>query len=1757
MSVTTAQATTLLENVLFESPTLAAANAASWVAQSIDNSNYATVEGLAAGMAASPEMGIVQQVVRYYEGALGRAPGGFEIEYYVEIAEQGLTPAQIAQGVSSVPQTSWDIIANDFANSPEFTFLASSGATAVNLLYTNILRRLPGASEVAYYLDQLSSGFTIGTLVQEFTNSPEYQTAVNDTIQTAVTNYGLAILAGNAPTTIPLAGPNQTIIQALGADDITIEGKDTTQTVTVNGQPASAGQAAVTAVVGVIGVSKVDAATGVQGVAAVAAVAPVAGQSAIAAASDGAVTITDAAFSKGGAGTITTVTLNNSGANSVVNANSLANLTLSGTAGTLTINDKGTGTALTLTVNGLTNAANTITDSNNEVKTLNIVTAGADSTLAAFADTNLTTINLSGTNTLTLSAINSSLTALNISGAAGFSDGATTHAGGLAALGSELTIALTSTGTFSAALDDTKQSFTGGPGTDIIMVAAGTDATQTLTAGAAANNEIVFEGGSFGLTSASSGKFVNFQTVGVAGNVTGTIDLSIIDPTATGLDIRGANTISFTHAAAGTTLMLAPSTGAIVSVNYANPASGGDSITIDMASDVASLQLLHSDGTGIGTVSITNDLAGSDTNVSPAHILHAFDDKAMTTLNVAGDAGLDIPTLTLSGSSFALANTSGNGRGVTIDSLTDDKLTSLGFSGTGISAIGAFTSATTTLSIANSGTAIDRIDTITAALTSLTLTDNIALGQAATPDTTNGLQDSATSGVTISGAADNAHVTINLTNGANSGATDSITLGNGNNVVVDGSVAGAVNITLGSGANLVELGSASGDTTAAYSLTLAARTAQAPNIIVIGTAGNHYASAANLKITGVTDGDIVAFGNDTSSSAAALTATALTSAGSEAAAIGLLEAAANSAHRVAYGVYNGNTYLVETTSGAVSGTDTTVVEISGVQTLTASLGYVTIGSKASTLTAGSLSGGGFAIPAGTATNLTLKGGTNFVTLTGASNGVVDNFTGIGTTTGLAIDYQATSGTDTVNLSALTAVKTLSVKDEGTNSAGITIGAFTDNALTTASYDNSATNGGTGNAVVTQQTLTSSSLATINFTGNNASQNRFFFTGVLTNTGGVTINDSSSGSGITTLGLTLSGGPNALTLNMTGAGKLVTGVLTDNNLGSLTINGSGGGAVDVGTLVDSTAGGFTVNDNSTSSGGATIRLSGLSAATTLTINDNSAGALTDNSAYSDSALTTLNLKNSGSAALTVGGGGITANALQSIAITGSGSGSITVGALSDSGSGPLAITDSSSSSSAVSLPLNGVSAATTLTVTDSAAGNLDLGILADNALATLSLTNSGTATLSVGTIATQATSFTLNEAGNGALTTGAVTANNASALTFNNAGTRAATIGITDTAGTVGLTLGGSGTGTDTVSLTLGTAALTINDGSSSTGAATVTIAAGSVSSASLSNTGHGDLTVTGLANATAGGFTGLTLAGSGKITTALTAADTNSTVTVADSGSGAATITTLNVGAAATDTATVQITNSGSGTLTIQAGTVYATSLTLTASGLGSSDITLSDLATAPATITLSGSGRQSLILTHDGISGDIVNLGAGPANLTLHDSTGTDIVTVAFGSGSAVVAMDAGRSAGSSFTFLSASASSAATPVTANVIKNFLLDSGAVQGDVIGSGFAAGNILTTADVNPGGTNFWSASNGMLSKSGANVLNFIQEVQSLTQAGGAANTNGVAGFLDGQGNTWIAYNDHAGHVAVIELTGVTAAGLETLAANTANFIHIG
>ena len=317
--------------------------------------------------------------------------------------------------------------------------VATDGGTNVNVTIT-------GATAASPVSGQILIGANL---------APTGTVTVAATTGTANGN-GIGLITVNGGTTVTVtetAGNSAATGNNTFEGDVLVNGNAATTTVTVNQSPTAVGASAVAAAAGVVGVSAVAASPGVQGVTAVTAMAPVAAQAAVVGTTAGSVIIQDANYNTAAANTITTVTLNNYAA-SVIKDNALSNLTLQGVAGTLVITNATSGGALptanstlTLTLNTLS-GANTVVDTNNEIKTLDVVTTSGNSTLAAFIDTGLTKLNVSGSDVVTLPLINSSLTTLTVSGGAGFNDAATTATTGLAALGSALTITDTSGGKF-------------------------------------------------------------------------------------------------------------------------------------------------------------------------------------------------------------------------------------------------------------------------------------------------------------------------------------------------------------------------------------------------------------------------------------------------------------------------------------------------------------------------------------------------------------------------------------------------------------------------------------------------------------------------------------------------------------------------------------------------------------------------------------------------------------------------------------------------------------------------------------------------------------------------------------------------------------------------------------------------------------------------------------------------------------------------------------------------------------------------------------------------------------------------------------------------------------------------------------------------------------------------------------------------------------------------------------------------------------
>ena len=1235
---------------------------------------------------------------------------------------------------------------------------------------------------------------------------------------------------------------------------VNVTGSALTTAVTVNQTAAvRASTTTTTANPGTTAVTAIAAATGVQAVVGVTGATFAAAATPNSGVVGGAVTIADAGNLQTSAGTISTVTLNNYG-NSTIASNALTTLNLGGTSGTLSLTNTNTAQiaarANTLAVNfngatglslsgnitaGTSATTNAITDVNNEISTINFNTGTVSSTITGIVDSSLTTINVTSsgvsstgasTSRLTLSTTPASLTSLNVTGTAGFSDGASSAVtgSGLSTLGAALTIVDSSSGVFNAALNDTTQTFTNtGSGANTIIVSSLQNATRTITAGSGTTDELRLEGGAYALTSASAGRFVGFETLGVAANVTGTIDVSAILPGISRLSLPGAaTTLTFTRVPTNAGITIAGS-GDTVSVGYIDSTGSADVIPVTLSGvGVTSLTLADANSVGVGTLNLTSNISSTQASTTAVNTITTLVDNGLSTLNVSGTSGLVITTLneaSTPSTSFTLNNTSASSRGTTITTLTDTALNTLTFAGSGNSAITNLNTSSPTLTVANTGSTLQTIGTLTDnSLTSLTLGANVMLGNAATLNSALGLQSNNSTGITINGSADNAHVTVNLA-GAASGRTDSITLGNGNNYVLDTSTAGTVTVTVGAGANYIQLGSANSNTTGTYTVNLGSRSNTLWNQVMVGTGGTNFASAPNYIITGANNGDAIGFLADTNSSST-LTTVSLASATTMAAAIALLTGTSGIngvAGRVATGVFGGNTLVAESASGTTSAGDTTVIQINGTPTLTAGSGGITIGTIAASPFASASSANTFTViptAANSPSPVTLAAGANTVNYSAlvTAGTHTGNFTSVAGTTALTINdasqgagvlhtIQLTGSTGTANASSDVATLTVNNVTTG-NAIPNTVAAFTDNNLQTVSFNNS----GAVAAALTATGITSSALSTVNIGGGvNGVADTTTITIIDSFAGAVTYNDTSRSTGLATITATTLGasslavnlaaqgtgtgglavtafGDAALTsMNLSNtsntASTLAVGNVTSSALSNLTITGANTAAniVTVGTVA-STATSLTINDTNATTGGAdAIGVITAPNLTSLTINYSApaAGHTMTLGVPVLAALTTLNVTNTGGAAFDFANGNRTyalvgTTGANSATFAGSSSINVGVAALtitSANTSGNFTLTDSMSVPLTIAAVTEAADTTGNITITNSGSSNLTITTLTGTAAATgtVSINNTGSGGISIPT-GTTVGGATLNvNAAGGAILLGTFADNTATTI----------------------------------------------------------------------------------------------------------------------------------------------------------------------------------------------------------------------------------------------------------------------------------------------------------------------------------------------------------------------------------------------------------
>ncbi|MFI4941330.1 MAG: hypothetical protein ACHP7O_13445, partial [Burkholderiales bacterium] len=286
---------------------------------------------------------------------------------------------------------------------------------------------------------------------------------------------------------------------------------------------------------------------------------------------------------------------------------------------------------------------------------------------------------------------------------------------------------------------------------------------------------------------------------------------------------------------------------------------------------------------------------------------------------------------------FTLNNTGSHT--VAITNFTDANLGSLTFTGTGNSSVDNLDGITGHIvSISNTGTGTATVGAFQSDsnLNSLTLGKGVAFGSDTNAPSENNIGGDAATGTTVNAGADSAHINLGLT-GANAGEADSITVGNGNDYIVDGSTAGVVAVTVGTGSNLIDLSAGSAATYAA-TVTLGAHTATTGiDQINVGTV-QASTVAPNTVIHGAVTGDIITFADAASAvEVTAVQQTAISALANLAAAVANADALASTvAHSATSFQYGGNTYIIESVAagnGTLAAGDS-LVELVGVHTVT-------------------------------------------------------------------------------------------------------------------------------------------------------------------------------------------------------------------------------------------------------------------------------------------------------------------------------------------------------------------------------------------------------------------------------------------------------------------------------------------------------------------------------------------------------------------------------------------------------------------------------------------------------------------------------------------------------------------------------------------------------------------------------------------------------------------------------------------------------
>jgi hypothetical protein len=262
---------------------------------------------------------------------------------------------------------------------------------------------------------------------------------------------------------------------------------------------------------------------------------------------------------------------------------------------------------------------------------------------------------------------------------------------------------------------------------------------------------------------------------------------------------------------------------------------------------------------------------------------------------------------------------------VVISALTDNDITVTSNSNSDVH-LNNFTQQAAVQNYINTGAGTLSVITSGTQLSSLSLTGNVAFSA---------LADEVTSGITVSALHNSSDVTLYLVGGASAkqGSSDVITLGNGNNFVLDAGD-GQVTLNFGSGTNVVMLTGVGvngqvhfaqhtdsvGDfvTIAANGASSAAQLAQT-SIVTISGLNNREHSLDTITFLGDMGANLSwSARSDASAGANASNAQVMTALGDATQLqswVGAAQAQASHAHSVAWFQFDGNTYVLESATG--------------------------------------------------------------------------------------------------------------------------------------------------------------------------------------------------------------------------------------------------------------------------------------------------------------------------------------------------------------------------------------------------------------------------------------------------------------------------------------------------------------------------------------------------------------------------------------------------------------------------------------------------------------------------------------------------------------------------------------------------------------------------------------------------------------------------------------------------------------------------